>query len=112
MVRDEAPSTAREVDFTKSRKLVKSSRLDGSPSSFSPFQAPLIASHSSMVKAVRTERALVRALVMQALIEVELSLPKARYSRTDFSDGMRPEASKAPLTPEEAMAPAQAVTAA
>ena len=47
-----------------------------------------------------------------ALIDVELSAPKARYSRTDFSDGVRPEASKAVLTPDEAIAPAQAVTAA
>ena len=91
---------------------MKSSRLVGSPSSFRPFQAPLIASHSSMVRAVRTERALVRALVMQALIEVGLSKPKARYSRTDFSDTVRPVASKPALTPDEAMAPAQAVTAA
>ena len=72
----------------------------------------MIASHSSIVSAVRTERALVRARVMQALMDVGLSLPKARKSRTDVSDGVRPPASKVAFTPEDAIALAQAVTAA
>mgnify|MGYP000498297385 CR=1 FL=1 len=59
------------------------SRFVGSPNSFRPFQAPLIASHSSTVSAVRTERALVRARVMQEVMEEEFSVEKARNSRTE-----------------------------
>src|ERR1700754_85200 len=96
MVRDAAPSTDRVWVFTHSRNRPKSSRRVGWPCSSSPFQAPLIASHSSTVRAVRTERALVRARVRQAVIDEALSGAKARYSRTDFSVGARPSALGAP----------------
>jgi hypothetical protein len=48
-------------------------------------QPPLIASHISMVSAVRTERALVRAISKQLRIEAGLAAEKARKSVTDSS---------------------------
>ena len=59
------------------------------PKRLSSSQVPLIASHISMVSAVRTARALVRAASKQERIEEGLSEEKARKSVTfsSFASG-------------------------
>ena len=69
---------------------MNSSREVGAlPKRLSSSQVPLIASHISMVSAVRTARALVRAISKQLRIEDGLAVEKHRNSVTvsSFASG-------------------------
>ena len=83
MVRYAEPSKLSDVPMTQRRKRANSSR-DGGPLPHlrNSSQALLIESHISIVSAVRTERALMRAVSMQLRIEDGLSVEKARNSVT------------------------------
>ncbi len=72
MVRRAAPSKARTTPFTHSRKRISSS-LDRRPfwNRASSLAVSLMASHISGVRAVRTARALVRAVDRQLQIDDE-----------------------------------------
>src|SRR5215213_4290468 len=83
MVRYAEPSKRSDDSCTHRRKVANCSRDAGPEPSFcSSSQVPLIASHISMVSAVRTERALERATSKQERIEDGLSGEKARKSVT------------------------------
>src|SRR4051812_25891161 len=83
MVRYAEPSKRSELSCTQRKKFANCSR-DGAaePSFCNSSQAPLIASHISVVSAVRTERAFARATSKQDRIEDGLSGEKARKSVT------------------------------
>ncbi len=83
MVRRAEPSTARVTSSTHSRNWAKDSRpILAVFWCCSSFQASLIRSHISVVRAVRTARPLARAVDRQEWIEDGLSGSKARKSRT------------------------------
>src|SRR5580704_9717064 len=83
MVRQAEPSNCSEELCTHRRKRAHSSReLGPLPQGLSSSQALLMASHISMVSAVRTARALSRALSKQLRIEDGLAVEKARNSMT------------------------------
>src|SRR6202020_2328252 len=83
MVRYAEPSKRSEASCTQRRKRANSSRERGPLLHFfSSSQALLMVSHISIVSAVRTERALRRAVSMQLRIEEGLSGENARNSVT------------------------------
>src|SRR5947199_7424876 len=83
MVRYAEPSKRNELSCTQRRKVANCSREAGPEPSFcSSSHVPLIASHISVVSAVRTERAFERATSKQERIEEGLSGEKARKSVT------------------------------
>src|SRR5262245_38579472 len=83
MVRYAEPSKRSDDSCTQRRKRMNSSREVGPlPKRLSSSQVPLIASHISTVRAVRTARALVRATSRQLRIEEGLALEKHRKSVT------------------------------
>src|SRR5215470_6821161 len=90
MVRYAEPSKRSEDSCTQRRKRTNSSREVGPlPKRLSSSQVPLIASHISTVSAVRTARALVRAISKQLRIEDGLVVEKQRKSVTvsSFASG-------------------------
>src|SRR3981081_262659 len=81
MVREAEPSNRSEVSCTQRKKRKNSSREGGPlPKRLSSSQPPLITSHISAVSAVRTERALARAISKQLRIEDGFAVEKARKS--------------------------------
>src|SRR3954451_2903220 len=83
MVRYAEPSKRSEDSWTQRKNCEHCSREAGPEPSFcSSSHVPLIASHISLVSAVRTARALVRATSKQERIEEGLSGENARYSVT------------------------------
>src|SRR5215472_13801328 len=83
MVRYAEPSNRSEHSCTRRKKFANSSRLAPAPRQrLISCQPPLIASHISMVSAVRTARALVRATSKQLRIEEGLAGENARNSVT------------------------------
>src|ERR1700733_9831780 len=83
MVRYAEPSKLSDEPMTQRRKRANSSRDGGPlPHFFSSSQAPLMASHISMVSAVRTARALSRAFTKQLRMEDGLLVENAKNSVT------------------------------
>src|SRR5215213_8883252 len=83
MVRYAEPSKRSDDSCTQRRKVANCSREAGPESSFcNSSHVPLIASHISVVSAVRTERAFERATSKQDRIEEGLSGENARKSVT------------------------------
>src|SRR6185503_6245496 len=83
MVRYAEPSKRSEDSCTQRRNRASSSREAGwLPKRLSSSHAVLIASHISIVSAVRTARALVRATSKQLRIDDGFSVEKARNSVT------------------------------
>src|SRR3954452_7185571 len=83
MVRYAEPSKRNDDSWTQRRKVANCSREAGPEPSFcSSSHVPLIASHISVVSAVRTERALERATSKQERTEEGLSGENARKSVT------------------------------
>src|SRR5262249_23354223 len=86
MVRYAEPSKRSEDSCTQRRKRMSSSREVGPlPKRLSSSQVPLMASHISTVSAVRTARALVRAISKQLRMEEGLAVEKQRKSVTASS---------------------------
>ena len=73
MVRRADPSTNSAAPLTQSRNRLKASPLIFGSAEFSSFQAVLSASQVSEVSAVRTDRALERAVFRQDRIDEGLS---------------------------------------
>src|SRR5436309_15742143 len=83
MVQYAEQSKRSELSCTQRRKLANCSREAGpAPSFCSSSQVPLIASHISIVSAVRTERAFERAASKHERMDEGLSGEKARKSVT------------------------------
>src|SRR5215470_2193038 len=100
MVRYAEPSKRNELSCTQRRKRMNSSReVAPLPKRLSSSQVPLIASHISMVSAVRTARALVRATSKQLRIDEGLAGEKARNSVTVCSFASSNAAKKALTQP-------------
>src|SRR5260370_38237831 len=90
MVREAEPSKRSEFSCTQRRKRMNSSREVGPlPKRLSSSQVPLMASHISTVSAVRTARALLRAISKQLRIDEGLAEEKHRKSMTvsSFASG-------------------------
>src|SRR5262249_49265007 len=86
MVRYAEPSKRSEDSCTQRRNRMNSSREVGPlPKRLSSSQVPLMASHISTVSAVRTARALVRAISKQLRMEEGLAVEKQRKSVTASS---------------------------
>src|ERR1051326_8660911 len=83
MVRYAEPSKRSEHSCTQPRKRANSSRDDGRlPKRFNSSEVVLMASHISIVSAVRTARALERATSKQLRMDEGLEVEKARKSVT------------------------------
>src|SRR3981189_1921466 len=94
MVRYAEPSKRSELSCTQRRKRMNSSReVAPLPKRLSSSQVPLMASHISTVSAVRTARALVRAISKQLRMEEGLAVEKQRKSGppTSFASGWAAE---------------------